>query len=126
MIKSLQNNIFKLVDGIGQKRKEIALTLLNEMLLENEPIQVIVFMIIRQFRLLLMAKLLEERGYSQGNVAKKLGVHSFIANKVITQSRNFDTVELQNILSRCLEVDKILKTSSMDNKLAVEMLLIGL
>jgi len=126
MIKSLQNNIFKLVDGIGQKTPEISIKILNEMLLENEPIQVIMYMVVRQFRLLYMAKLLDEKGYSQGDIGKKLGIHGFIAKKVLSQSRNFSTNELKETLDKCLETDKAIKTGLMDSKLAVETLIVAI
>ncbi|RKD30869.1 DNA polymerase III subunit delta [Thermohalobacter berrensis] len=125
LVRSLQNNIFKLVDGIGQRKTDVALSLLNEMILENEPIQLILHMIIRQFRLILMAKMLEKKGYSQGIIAKKMGVHNFVAKKVISQSRNFTTKELENGLKSCLETDKKIKKGNMNDKLAVEMLIIS-
>lgn len=123
LVKSLQNNIFKLVDGLGQKKPHIALSLFNEMLLNNEPLQLIMYMIIRQFRLIFMAKLLEEKGYSQGDIASKAKVPGFIAQKLIAQSRNFTKEELMNILERCLEIEAGTKTGAMDGKLAVEILI---
>jgi len=123
LVKSLQNNIFKLVDGIGQKRADLALRVFNEMLLDNQPVLIIMSMIIRQFRLLFMAKLLEEKGYSQGNIAEKIKVPNFIAQKVIQQSRNFTEKELEEGLNKCLEIDIYVKSGKIDNKLAIEMLL---
>ncbi|MGF7056379.1 DNA polymerase III subunit delta [Brassicibacter mesophilus] len=123
-IKTLQNNIFKLVDGIGQKKTEVSLSIFNEMLLESQPLQVILHMIIRQLRLLLMAKLLEEKGYSHGSIAQKMNIHSFVAQKIVGQSKNFTIEELKKGLEDGLEVDKSIKTGKMDSKLAVEMLIV--
>jgi len=80
--------------------------------------------IVRQLRLLLMAKLLEEKGYGHGNIAQKMNLHSFVAQKVVTQSRNFTTKQLKKGLENSLKVDRNIKTGKMDGKLAVEMLIV--
>lgn len=122
--KSLENNIFKLLDSIGRKNPTIALKVLNEMIIGNEPIQRIMFMIIRQIRLLFMSRLLIEKGYSQGDIAKKMGVHSFSAQKIIRQSRSFTCKELEETLKKCLKADMGIKKGLINNKLAVETLII--
>ncbi|MTI66625.1 MAG: DNA polymerase III subunit delta [Firmicutes bacterium] len=124
LIRSLQNNIFKLVDGLGKRNPETSLTVFNEMLLENEPVQLIMYMIIRQFRLLIMGKLLEQKGYSQKNISKKMKVPGFVARKVLNQGRNLSLKELERSLKKCLEADRAIKTGKLDNKLAVEKLII--
>ncbi|KGG81346.1 DNA polymerase III delta subunit [Caloranaerobacter azorensis H53214] len=124
LIRSLENNIFKLVDSIGQKRTDKALTLLNEMILNNEPIQLILYMVIKQIRLLFMTKLLEGKGYSQGVIAQKLGVQNFVVKKLIEQSRNFRIEELQSAFERCLKVDEDIKRGEIESRLALEMLIV--
>jgi len=123
-VKTLQNNIFKLVDSIGQKKGDVALSILNEMLLENEPLQVILHMIIRQLRLLMMAKLLIEKGYGHGTIAQKMKVHSFVAQKLVSQSKNFTLEELKNGLEEGLKVDTDIKKGRIESKLAVEVLIV--
>ncbi|KPU27916.1 DNA polymerase III subunit delta [Caloranaerobacter sp. TR13] len=124
LVRSLENNIFKLVDSVGQKRTDRALTLLNEMILNNEPIQLILHMVIKQIRLLFMAKLLEGKGYSQGVIAQKLGVQNFVVKKLIEQSRNFEIEELQSAFERCLKIDESIKKGQIENRLALEMLIV--
>ncbi|EOC99286.1 DNA polymerase III subunit delta [Caldisalinibacter kiritimatiensis] len=125
LVKTLQNNIFKLVDCIGQKNTEDALSIFNEMILANEPVQLIFYMIARQFRLLLMAKLLEKKGYSVPNIAKKINTPNFVAKKVLTQSRNFSYKRLEEGLKKCLEIDENIKKGNIDSKLAIEILIVG-
>ncbi|MTI49374.1 MAG: DNA polymerase III subunit delta [Firmicutes bacterium] len=122
--KTLQNNLFKLLDAMGKKQPNIGLSVLNEMVLNNEPIQKITYMIIRQFRLLFMAKLYTEQGYAPRDVTKKLGVHPYAAEKIINQARNFSSKELEVIVAKCLEIDLNIKKGKIDNKLAVESLII--
>lgn len=122
--KTLQNNIFKLLDGVGKKKPNIALSNLNEMILDNEPIQKITFMIIRQFRLLFMAKLFCEKGYGPRDITKKLGIHPYAAQQVIEQGKNFSSEELENIIKKCLTIDYNVKNGKIDNKLAIESLIV--
>lgn len=122
--KTLQNNLFKLLDAIGKKSPNIALSVLNEMILDNEPIQRITFMIIKQFRLLFMAKLFAEKGYGPSEVTKKLGVHPYATKKILEQMKSFSSDELENITRKCLDIDSNIKKGKMENKLAIETLIV--
>ncbi len=124
LIRSLQNNIFKLVDNIGKKDTQQSLEIFNQMLLKNEPIQLIFHMIIRQFRLLYKTKIFYEKGYNNSQIARKIGLHSFVVKKIIKQSRKFSKDELKKGLEKCLETDRSIKTGEMDAKLSVELLIV--
>ncbi|WP_425446130.1 DNA polymerase III subunit delta [Dethiothermospora halolimnae] len=125
-VKSLENNVFKLLDGISQRKPEVAILILNEMILDNQPIQQISYMIVKQLRLLFMAKTFEEKGYNPSKIVKKLGVHPYLGNKVLKQTRNFTSKELEIGLIHCLEVERKAKTGKGDWKLLVEKLIIDL
>ena len=122
--KSLQNNIFGLLDGIGQKKPSHSLSLFNEMLLDNEAPQKILFMIIKQLRLLYMAKLLEDKGYPKNNIISKLKVHPYAGKKIVDQSKNFNGDELKKILESSIKTDRDIKKGNIDIKLAIERLII--
>lgn len=124
--KSLERNIFKLLNNISAKNVNNSLKIFNEMYLLNEPIQLVLHMIIRQLRLMLMYKVLRDKGYYENSISKKMKVKSYEFNKVKNYSRNFSIIQLEKALKYCLKVDKYLKTSSMNEKLLMEMLLINL
>lgn len=120
VIKSLQNNVFALVDALGQKKSDVALSIFNDMILDNEPIQLILHMIIRQLRMLMLTKLYEEKGYSQGDIAQKISVPPFVVKKLVSQTRNFTSSNLHSVLEKALDVDRAIKTGKIEWKLAVE------
>ena len=123
--KSLENDIFKLVDFIGQKNTAMAISIFNEMIIGGEPIQKIMYMIVRQVRLLFMTKLLHEKGYSIGTIGQKINVyHNFIVQKLINQGRNFTTEELLNGLKKCVSTDENIKTGKIDGKLGMEVFIV--
>ncbi len=121
VIKSLQNNVFALVDALGQKKSDEALYIFNDMILDNEPVQLIFHMIVRQLRMLMLTKLYEEKGYSQGDIAQKINVPAFVVKKLISQTRNFTSDNLYSVLEKALDVDRAIKTGKIEWKLAVEM-----
>lgn len=120
IVKSLQNNVFALVDSIGQKKANDALSIFNDMILDNEPIQLIFHMIIRQLRMLMLTKLYEEKGYSQGDISQKISAPTFVVKKLVSQTRNYSSEDLNIILEKALDVDRNIKTGKMEWKLAVE------
>ncbi len=73
MTRPLEMNIFNLLNAISQKDGEMALRLFNEMYISNEPILIILHMIIRQLRNMLKYKLLMEKGYTLGGQFKENG-----------------------------------------------------
>lgn len=126
MIRTLDNNIFNLLDSINRKDRDSALGILNDLYLSNEPIQRILFMIIRQIRLLLGYKLYKERGDDGGSIQKKLQIKDYEFKKISSEANKFHRDNLIGALEHILDLDIKQKTSSNDEKLALEMLIIQL
>lgn len=118
-------NIFVLVDKMGQKKKEEVLIELRNLLGKGEPPVRVLFMIARQYRLMLLAKDLQNRGYTEQQIASELSIHPFVANKVLQQTRNVSFQELERNIRLLLEGDVALKTSSQTRSI-LEGLVIGL
>lgn len=126
LTKSLDTNIFNLLSSINRRDSDSALKIFNEMYISNEPVQRIIVMIIRQLRLMLGYKLYREKGYSDGDIQEKLGIKPFEFKKISKESYNFNEKQLKSALDYILELDIKQKTSSQDEKLALEMFIINL
>lgn len=127
LIKTLDTNIFNLLSSINRKDSDSALKIFNEMHISNEPIPRIIFMIVRQLRLMLGYKLYREKGYTEGKIQEKLGVRSsFEFGRIARESSSFTELQLKKSLEYILEIDVKQKTSSYDEKLALEILIIKL
>lgn len=124
--KTVENSIFDLVDAVGERKYNLALQLTNEMIFYGEPPIKILYMIIRQFRIIYAAKIMHQQGYSEKQVASKIQVHPFVAQKCIRQGRNFSTDELDKALYKLLEADEALKTGKQEPVLAMERLIVEL
>lgn len=127
LIKTLDTNIFNLLTSINKKDSDSALKIFNEMHISNEPIPRIIFMIVRQLRLMLGYKLYRQKGYAEGKIQDKLQIKSsYEYGKIASQSNNFTELQLKKSLEYILEIDVKQKTSSRDEKLALEILIINL
>lgn len=121
-----EQNIFELVDALGQKRTQRALELLHEQLRQNANEFYLLSMITRQYRILLQVRDLMTRGMGADAIQKQLGLHPFVAKKMSEQARGYSVDQLENIMRQLLEVDVNLKTSKLEPTLALNLLVVDL
>lgn len=98
-VSSLEQNIFEFTDAIGNRRSKEALLIYKRLLDERADLNFVFAMIVRQFRLLILAK--------EGGLK---GQHPFVIQKVSGQARLWQTEELKKIYARLLEIDYLSKT----------------
>lgn len=122
--KSIKSRIFDLTDAIAEKQSSKALGLLNDMILLKEPVPKILFMIARQFRQILQVRLLKDEGCGLSEIATRMGMPSFIAGKILKQASNFSPAKLKKAVETSLELDIAVKTGKLQDRTAVELLLI--
>lgn len=103
-------SIFTLVDAVGNGEMATALRALHDQLTTHEPLQVL-FMLARQFRLILRAHHLVAQG-SLAAVADRLGVPPFVARKVTEQARRFRAGQFPGIFAALEEADRAIKSGS--------------
>lgn len=123
-VKQLNVRIFDMVDAISVKNQKKALDSYYELIAEKEPPMRILFMVARQFNLILQAKDLSARGMNREQIATAMGVQGFIASKSINQSRNFSVAELKSALAESVHIEEMIKKGILDEHIGVEMLLI--
>ena len=124
-ISTAEPDIFAMVDALAAGNGKAAQHMLHG-LLENEDAFSLWGMVIRQFRLLLLAReVIEARG-GQHEVEQALGVHAFVAEKVFGQAKRFTLPALENIYHKLLEIDEDAKTGRVALDLALDMLVVEL
>lgn len=117
------NDIFDLVDCVSQKKVDAALDIINELLFKGEKLTFILYMIERQFNLLLQLKLGLEQRKTKDMLAKELKMNPYICEKMITQSKRFSLDNLKSAIEECLNSEEVLKSSSFDSKTEIELLI---
>jgi len=117
--------IWNLVDAVGQKDTHRALSIFHQ-LLETKDVQYEIFpMIIRQFRLLLMAReVLDERGNEQ-SVIQELGVAPYVAKNLVPQAGKFSMKALERIYIHLMKIEEDSKTRGGDLETAIDTLIVS-
>ncbi|MBI5960886.1 MAG: DNA polymerase III subunit delta [Chloroflexi bacterium] len=118
-------DVFEMVDALGRRDAQAALRLLHRLLVEDDPLRLF-GMVVRQFRLLLLAREHLNSGGSAGQLAQALGVHPYVAQKITAQVRAFSLEQLEQIYHFLLETDAGIKTGKVGDVLALDLLVAGL
>ncbi|SMB90832.1 DNA polymerase III, delta subunit [Desulfonispora thiosulfatigenes DSM 11270] len=109
--KTSEINIFHLIDNIANKQGKKALEQLNISLSMGEAPLKLIHLLVRQFRMIIIAKDLLTTGYSEKQIREKLEQAPFIVSKVIGQGRKFSIEELIISLEYLLDTETKLKSS---------------
>lgn len=118
--QGLEENIFAIVDAVGNRRCGEALSGIKDMLAAKEPPLKILTMISRQFRLLLQVHDLSGRGCPPREIASRLKIHPYVAQKLAAQCKNYSMESLVRAFQDLLEVDVAVKTGGREFYPAVE------
>ena len=124
--KNIELDIFNLIDNIVLKKKKEALEVYNEMIkYGEEPIKIMI-MLASQFRLMLQAKLMYKKGYSEKDMASTLAVHPYRVKLALDKGRKFSENQLIVLLDELSNLDSKVKLSEVDKKMALELFIIKL
>lgn len=123
-VKRLSSHIFDMVGAIADKKQKLALELYYELLALKEPPMRILFLIARQFNMLLQVKELHKKGFQNKAIGEKVGLPGFIAGKYVTQAGRFTKEELRAAVEACVEAEEAIKTGKMNDNMSVELLII--
>jgi len=116
-------DIFELVDAIGKQNGKLAQKLFHRLLEEKDAFEIF-GMVVRQFRLLMIAREVIDEGGGLPDVTEALGMHPFVAEKAYQQARAFSTQTLEAIYHRLLAMDEAAKTGVMPLDLALDTLIV--
>jgi DNA polymerase-3 subunit delta len=124
-INSRIYTIFELMDEISLRRRANSLAILNRYLEEEgrDAVFGIIGMLNRQIRLIIQAKSITGKGGRSADVAKKLQVQPFLANKVLQQAQNWPIGDLEHALHLLYQADRHLKSGSQPRLILEHLLL---
>lgn len=114
-----QGDIFGMVDALSARDGRRALGMLHR-LLEQQDAFSIFGMVVRQFRLLLLAREVLDRGGNADDVARELKSHPYVARKVSGQANKFSVPELEMVYHRLLDIDDAMKSGKIEGNLALD------
>ena len=122
--KSIDTDIFHLIDNIINKNKEKALESYYEMIkLGEEPIKIIV-MLANQFRLMYQVKRLNKNRNNIYDIMKILGQKKYPIEKALEKSYKYDEKSLLNILYKLANLDIQIKSGKINKDIALELFIL--
>lgn len=117
------SKIFDMVAAIVNRQTRKAMDLYEDLLTLKEPPMRILFLIARQFNQLLQVKEMAAQGLDKGGIASKLKLQPFIVGKLMTQARTFSREQILACVTLCVDMEELVKTGRMQDRLAVELLI---
>lgn len=118
---SAESSIFNLVDALGTRNGKVAMSLLHEQIVAGTDPFYLFSMIIRQFRMLIQVKVCCEEKMRPPEIASAVGMHPFVANKMVQQVRNFSIGQLKQIYHHLMTIDVGVKTGEMEMTTALNL-----
>ena len=123
--KSMEQNVFDLVNTVLAKQPTKSLDIYHQLLLENdEPIRINA-VLIQQFRLLIQVMILKKHGYSQGNIASSLKVHPYRVKLALQSIRKFSYDELKTAYLGLVNIEREMKSSARSPELLFELFVVN-
>lgn len=123
--EQITGKIFELISAISEKQQKKALELYYDLLLLKEPPMKILFLLARQFHLLMQVKELSAAHYDFASISKHTGLQSFLIGKYLNQAKHFSSAALFQAIQDCTETEESIKTGQIEDRLGVELLIIS-
>ncbi|AJC96064.1 DNA polymerase III subunit delta [Staphylococcus hyicus] len=124
--RSLEQNVFLLTEYIQNGQKQKAVTLMRDLIqLKEEPIKLLA-LITSNYRLYYQSLILNQKGYSEQQIAKTVGAHPYRVKLALRHARKYTLESLLEKMNICVETDYQLKSSYMDKVLILELFILKL
>lgn len=115
------NKIFDMVNAIAEHNQRRALDLYYDLLTLKEPPMRIMYLITRQFNILLSIRDMAGKGLDQQAMAQKAGIPPFAVKRNLAQAKGFTLEQLKDALREGVELEEAVKTGQMNDQMAVEL-----
>lgn len=123
-VRQVSSQIFDMVNAVAEKRQKRAMELYYDLLTLKEPPMRILYLITRQFNMLLQVKELKNKGCDANTIGTKMGLAGFIARKYVAQAAKFREADLRKAVADCVETEEAVKTGRMNDVMSVELLIV--
>lgn len=120
----ISNHIFEMIRAVTEKNQKKALDLYYDLLSLKEPPMRILFLLARQFHLIMQVKELTEEGHDQSSIGKKIGLQPFVVRNYVAYAKKYTTQALREAVEECVNTETKVKTGLMTDTMSVELLLV--
>lgn len=117
------SSALQLVDAVIERDLFKAMTIYEDLKLNNEDPIGLIALLAYQFRMILQVKLYKKKGYTEYQLRQKLGVHPYVVKIAYKRERRFSMQQLKEIINDLTNCDTQIKRGEMSDQLAFEQLL---
>ena len=120
----LENKIFEMIRAITERNQKKALDMYYDLLALKEPPMRILFLIARQYNILLQVKELTAQGMGQNEIAAKAGLQAFVVRNALPVARKYSLARLRGAVEELVRTESEVKTGQISDTLSVELLIV--
>ncbi len=122
--EQISNKVFEMVDSIASHNQKHAMDLYYDLLsLKEEPMRIL-FLISRQFQILLTVKVMSNQGFGNKDIAAKAGCPEWAVRKYQSQTKAFSLDQLKKAIEDGVSYEEAVKTGRMNGQMAVELFIV--
>lgn len=125
-INQVESKIFDMMDALSQRNKLKTMKLYDDLLKLKEPAMRVLFLITRQFNILLKVKFAIEAGEKNSAIAGFAKIPPFTVKKYMEQSKGYTYSQLVKCTEMCQQAADNIKSGRMRDNRSVEMLIVTL
>lgn len=118
------NRIFAMVQAVADQNQKKALELYYDLLALKEPPMRILFLLARQFNLLLQVKELQNLGFAGKDIAAKTGLQTFVLKNYTKCTGRYSIQQLRQAVEDFTQAEEDVKTGKLQDVLSVELLIV--
>ena len=122
--EQVTNKIFDMVNAIAEHDQKKALDLYYDLLTLKEPPMRIMYLISRQFQILLNVRDMTGKGFDNSSIVQKAGIPPFAVRRNQSQAKGFSMEQLKQAIRDGVNFEEAVKTGQMDDQMAVELFII--
>ena len=122
--EQINNKVFEMVDAIASHRQKHAMDLYYDLLALKEAPMRILFLITRQFQILLTVKVMGNQGFANKEIATKAGCPEWAVRKYQGQAKAFSLEQIKQAIEDGVSYEEAVKTGHMNDQMAVEMFIV--
>ena len=123
--EQISNKVFEMVDAIASHKQTYAMELYYDLLaLKEEPMRIL-FLISRQFQILLTVKVMSHQGFGNKEIAAKAGCPEWAVRKYLSQAKAFSLEQIRKAIEDGVSYEEAVKTGHMNSQMAVELFIVA-
>ena len=122
--EQISNKVFDMVDAIASHKQKQAMDLYYDLLALREAPMRILFLITRQFQILLTVKVMTPQGFGNKDIAAKAGCPEWAVRKYQGQAKAFSIDQIKQAIADGVDYEEAVKTGRTNDQMAVELFIV--